>query len=62
MVYFEHGKIKVRIIDLDEAVDVDSLVIGVCGTDGYIHPEIYSLTDPQPYDIFHDIFYRNRYK
>lgn len=55
-VYFDNGVLKVRIIDLGDAVPVDSKIIELCGTDGYTDPDISSLKDQKPYEIYADIF------
>ncbi|CDZ75778.1 serine/threonine kinase US3 [Legionella massiliensis] len=55
-VYFANGKIKVRIIDLGDAIPVDSKAVELCGTDGYLDDRVSSLIDPVPFDIYADIF------
>ncbi|KTC91172.1 protein kinase family protein [Fluoribacter dumoffii] len=55
-IYYRNGDLKVRIIDLGDAVPVGSEKRGLCGSDGYTDPEISGLEDTRPYKKEHDIF------
>lgn len=55
-IYYEKGELKVRIIDFGDAVPVESKIKGLCGTDGYTDPEIFSLDNQKPYQKGHDYF------
>ncbi|WP_298623893.1 protein kinase [uncultured Legionella sp.] len=55
-IYFENEETKVRIIDLGDALPIDSKKKGLCGTDGYTDPDIWDLDEPKPYEIYADIF------
>lgn len=51
-VYYVNQKLKVRIIDLGDAIPISSKKVGLCGTKGYLDPRI----EFTPYDKDADIY------